>query len=134
VAVREVITAMQRSLAYLRDQGYHVQVVERWIPSVCLRQDLLHCIDILAFKDHVLAVQTTTINCISEHINKIRALPEFDIVKRVGWKFELHAWDNSVRGGRVKIVDLFTLETIMDDRVMTGRSSKARKLNQEQLL
>lgn len=40
----------QRSLALLRFQGYHVQVVERWNPYAKIRQDLFGFADLIAFR------------------------------------------------------------------------------------
>ena len=51
----------QRSLEYLREQGYHCEVVEKWNPWKRVRQDLWGWCDILAIRrDEVLAVQVTS--------------------------------------------------------------------------
>ena len=44
------MTPSARSTALLREQGYTVETVERWIPGVCIRRDLLGCADLLAIR------------------------------------------------------------------------------------
>ena len=54
------MTPTQRSLKYLREQGYTVAIVERWNAFAKIRQDLFGFIDLLAIKPgETLAVQTT---------------------------------------------------------------------------
>ena len=66
------MTPTQRSLAYLREQGYTVAIVERWNPFARIRQDLFGFVDLLAIrKGETLAVQTTSTN-VSERIKKIQ--------------------------------------------------------------
>lgn len=48
----------QRSLRYLREQGYLPAVVEKWNPHAHVRQDLFGFVDIVAVRrDETLAVQ-----------------------------------------------------------------------------
>lgn len=51
----------QRSLKYLRAEGYICQIVEKWNPFAKIRQDLYGWIDIVCVgKDQILGVQTTS--------------------------------------------------------------------------
>lgn len=53
----------QRSLAYLREQGYTVAIVEHWNPHARCRVDLFGCFDLVAIRSDVpgvLGVQTTS--------------------------------------------------------------------------
>ena len=55
------MTPTQRSLAYLREKGYLVEIVEHWNPWVKRRKDLWGWCDLLCVKrDEVLAVQVTS--------------------------------------------------------------------------
>ena len=62
----------QRSLEYLREQGYHCEVVEKWNSWTKQRKDLWGWCDILAIrKDEVLAVQVPAAD-VAKRIRKIQ--------------------------------------------------------------
>lgn len=83
----------ERSLKYLRDNGYKAGVVERYNSFIHQRFDLFNIIDIIAIKDgETLGVQTTTHNSASAHRKKIREEPLLQDWLRAGNKFELHIW------------------------------------------
>ena len=64
----------QRSLEYLREQGYFCAVVEKWNSFTKQRQDLWGWCDILAIRENeVLAVQVTSTG-VAERIKKIEDL------------------------------------------------------------
>ena len=44
------MTPTQRTLKYLREIGYHAEVVERWNPHARIRQDLFGFGDIIAIR------------------------------------------------------------------------------------
>jgi len=109
----------QRSLKYLRDNGWTVCIVEKWIPPRGSMKfgvrvdafgfgDLLACrkVDIeglglngkpLAYQEIAL-VQTTDHTSFSKHKLKILAIPEFYKWKDAGGMVLLHGW--SKRGAR----------------------------------
>lgn len=127
---------MQRSLNHLRALGYWPEITEYNLKRPGMRaykRDLFHCMDILAAGEgYLLGVQATDITSISTRLRKIQSLPEFEIIKRAapGLRFEVHGWD----GPRVRIVDAMTMETISDNRILGGRSSKASKHKQIELI
>jgi hypothetical protein len=88
----------QRSLEYLREQGYHCEIVEKWNPWRRIRQDLWGWCDILAIRrDEVLAVQVTS----SGVAARIRKIQESDTVLRVreaGIRIEVHGWTKRANG------------------------------------
>ena len=88
----------QRSLEYLREQGYHCEIVEKWNPWRRIRQDLWGWCDILAIRrDEVLAVQVTS----SGVAARIRKIQESDTVLRVreaGIRVEVHGWTKRANG------------------------------------
>ena len=97
----------QRSLEYLRDQGYLCAIVEHWNPFARIRQDLWGWADILAIrKNEVLAVQVTA-SAVSDRIKKIEAAPTLGIVREAGIRIEVHGWRKNAAGKYVmRIVDL----------------------------
>ena len=99
-----------RSLKYLRSQGYHAYVVERWIPRARVRKDVAGFMDILAWGGSpasLLAVQATTGTHVSDRVDKIvhGGLSDADQMALVAWKAQghwvcVHGW--SLQGPRGK--------------------------------
>ena len=88
----------QRSLAYLREQGYHCEVVEKWNAFTKQRKDLWGWCDILAIrKGEVLAVQVTA-SAVSERIKKIQASETVSHVRDAGIRIEVHGWRKNSKG------------------------------------
>lgn len=97
----------QRSLKYLRNQGYSVWIVEHWNHFARKRQDLFGCIDLLAIgHGHTLAVQTTSMSNISARNHKICDNEYYPEMIRSGWKVHIHGWGLVGRKYEVKIVEL----------------------------
>ena len=89
----------QRSLAYLRDQGYLVAIVEKWNPHAKLRQDLFGIIDLLAIKDgETLGVQTTSGDNVSKRVAKIADSSHVGALRRAGWRLVVHGWRKAANG------------------------------------
>jgi hypothetical protein len=101
------MTPTQRSLKYLRDEGYLVAIVEHWQPFARIRQDLFGFIDLLAIRrDETLAVQVTA-SGVSSRVKKIEASPHLGRVREAGWKIFVHGWRKNAAGKYVmRIVDL----------------------------
>jgi hypothetical protein len=94
-------------LAYLRDEGYLVAIVEHWNPFARIRQDLFGFIDLLAIRrDETLAVQVTA-SGVSSRVKKIEASPHLGRVREAGWKIHVHGHRKNSKGKYVmRIVDL----------------------------
>lgn len=93
----------QRSLKYMRDQGYLSQVVEKWNPWAHIRQDLFGFIDIISCGNKTtIGIQTTTKSNMSARRKKIRALKEFKIWTAAGNRVQLHGWYKSGLPGKRK--------------------------------
>jgi len=89
----------QRSLKYLRDQGYTVAITEKWNPHARVRQDLFGFIDMLAIKDgQTLAVQTTSSSSFSERKKKIEAHENLPLVLAARWQVTVHGWRKNSKG------------------------------------
>ena len=88
----------QRSLEYLREQGYHAEVVERFNSFTKRRHDLWTWCDILAIrKDEVLAVQVTAAD-VSTRIKKIQDSDTVALVRDAGVRIEVHGWTKRANG------------------------------------
>ena len=112
------MTPTARSLAYLRAQGYHAYVVERWIPQARVRKDVAGFMDILAWSvDHgpdqpaiTLAVQATTGANLSARQRKIECggltvseYEAFEGWKACGHKVCIHGWAKQGARGKRKL-------------------------------
>ena len=92
------LSPTQRSLAYLREQGYLVAIVERWNPHARIRQDLWGWCDLLAIrKSEVLAVQVTA-SAVSDRIKKIQESETVAWVRDAGIRIEVHGWRKNSKG------------------------------------
>ena len=99
------MTPTQRSLAYLREEGYTVAIVERWNPHARIRQDLFGFIDLLAIrKDETLAVQVTSTG-VSSRIKKIMESDFLPKVRDAGWRIIVHGWRKNSKGRYVLRVE-----------------------------
>lgn len=97
----------QRSLEYLREQGYTVAIVEHWNPWAKIRQDLWGWCDLLAIrKNEVLAVQVTA-SAVATRIKKIEASDTIGLVRDAGIRIEVHGHRKNSKGKYVlRVVDL----------------------------
>ncbi len=85
---------MRKSLQYLRDLGYHVEIVEHYVSQAKIRRDLFGMFDILAVGGgQTIAVQTTTSGHVSERRKKILENPLHLVLKECGWVLEVHGWN-----------------------------------------
>jgi hypothetical protein len=112
---------VQRSLKFLRDNGWTVCIVEKWIPprgsmKFGIRLDAFHIGDLLACRRTLKYVQPQTgetydapgvialVQCCStdfaKHKEKILGIPEFATWKAAGGEVILHGW--AKRGPRGK--------------------------------
>lgn len=92
----------QRSLAYLRKQGWTVCIVEKWIEQAQKRVDAFGFGDLLACKPtgEIALVQTTTAANMAARKAKIYAIPQAAVWSQAGGKVILHGW--AKRGPRGK--------------------------------
>jgi hypothetical protein len=92
------LSPTQRSLAYLREQGYRVAIVEHWNPHARIRQDLWGWCDLLAIrKNEVLAVQVTA-SGVAARIKKIQESDTIGMVRDAGIRVEVHGWRKNSKG------------------------------------
>ena len=95
----------QRSLEYLRDLGYHCEIVEKWNSFTKQRKDLWGWCDILAIRENeVLAVQVTA-SAIADRIHKIQESTTVALVRKAGIRIEVHGWRKNSKGRYVLRVE-----------------------------
>jgi hypothetical protein len=99
------MTPTQRSLQYLREQGYLCEVVEHWNPFARVRKDLWGWCDILAIKkNEVLAVQVTA-SAVADRIKKITLSDTVGAVRESGIRIEVHGWRKNAAGKYVMRIE-----------------------------
>ena len=99
------LSPTQRSLAFLREQGYLVSIVERWNPHARIRQDLWGWCDLLAIrKGEVLAVQVTA-SAVATRIKKIQESDTIAAVREAGIRVVVHGWRKNSKGRYVLRVE-----------------------------
>jgi hypothetical protein len=96
------MTPTARSLAYLRAEGWHAEVVEMTIraPGRTFKRDLWGFVDIIAIREaDVLAVQTTSATNVAARVRKITESPLLPLVRAAGVAIHVHGW-RKVPNGR----------------------------------
>lgn len=103
------MSATARTLKLLRDQGYHVWIVEKTIPYRGIKLDAFGFMDILAYNgdSHVnIAVQSTVGSHHANHIRKYNEKPEVK-KKILDWvkhhRFIIISWRKAGARGKRKL-------------------------------
>lgn len=100
-------TPTQRSLKYMRDQGYFAEVVEKYNSFTKRRNDFAGFLDILCLGEgEVVGVQTTSYSNMSSRKTKILEHENFELVKRAGIRILVHGWVKKNNRWQVKEVEL----------------------------
>ena len=99
----------QRTLAALRADGWHAEIVERWIPGANIRKDLWGFADIICLRNGSvpLAVQCTSASNVAARVKKITESPLLPMVRAANIAIEVWGWRKlKASGWQPKIVDL----------------------------
>lgn len=109
------MTPTQRTLAYLRDEGWQCAVVERYIAAIKRRQDLFGFIDIIAVKPGhpIMAVQATSGSNVAARLSKIEDEPRRLPWLAAGGTIAVHGWRKVGPRGKMKRWELRT-ETVTE--------------------
>lgn len=94
------MTPTQRTLQRLRKLGITCEVVERWLPRVMVRKDLLGVIDIIALDGGILGIQATSGTNISSRMRKAEAEPRLAKWLASGGRFEVWGWKQNKKSKR----------------------------------
>lgn len=84
----------ERSLKLLRNDGYLVEVVERWIPKVKIRKDLwgFDICGIDKSTGRMVLVQTTSASNAAARRTKLEGMQEWDILSWSAADLYVHGW------------------------------------------
>ena len=98
------MTPTARSMELLRELGYTVDVVERWIPRTRTRRDLFGFADLLAIHPTggILLIQTTTGSNGADRLKKMLAEPQLQSWLLAGGRAELWTWRLGGKAGKRK--------------------------------
>lgn len=102
------VSPMQRSLEYLRKDGWHAEIVERRVPYRNITIDLFNFADILSIRDtECLLVQCTSRSNVSARVKKITESPLLSSVRKAGFLIHVHGW-GQLKGEKwsARVVDL----------------------------
>ena len=92
----------EKSLKYLRKQGYTAVVTERWNPFARIRQDLFGIVDILCLKPgETLAVQCTSDSNVSSRVAKIAEHENTPKLREAGWRLWVMGWKEGRKEPRI---------------------------------
>ncbi len=99
------ISPTARTLEYLRADGWHAEVTERWVPGANIRKDLWTFCDILGLKHgQILAVQCTSDSNVAARVKKITDCELLPLVRAANISIQVIGWK---KGRSVpRIVDL----------------------------
>ncbi|GIW55373.1 MAG: hypothetical protein KatS3mg082_1777 [Nitrospiraceae bacterium] len=101
------MSPLQRTLKCLRQEGYLVEVTERWNAYARRRQDLWGFVDALALRgEEILAVQACSRSDVARRVAKIAAHPNAEAVRRAGIRIQVWGWGRMASGRyEVRVVD-----------------------------
>lgn len=104
------ISPTQRTLKYFRDEGYHCDIVERFIrnpvhPAGGFRRDYMHFGDILAFNNNETIMIQSCGQSYSKHLKDLLANPNIPLWLAGPRKLILIGWRKvkKVRGGKAMV-------------------------------
>jgi hypothetical protein len=93
------MTLSQRSIKYLKDQGFKVANVESYNAFTKRKHDLFGCIDLLCIgEQQTIAVQVTSKSNMKARIDKIAEAEAFPEMLRSGWRVIVHGWFKNKSG------------------------------------
>ena len=106
----------QRTLAFLRKEGWTAQIVEKWNAFSHTRLDLFGCIDILAVRPGcILGIQVTSGNNHAARVNKSVELKTLRDWLLAGGKYEVWSWAKRGKRGKRKLWTLRRQELTLND-------------------
>ena len=133
------ISATQRTLAHLRQQGCRCDIVERFNPfggKFGVKHDLFNIIDIIALDPEkgLIGIQSTTGNCHTDHIRKLteKHYQETYDWLRSGVKLEMYSWRKILlkRGGKaMRWKARITVFSLINDTVVYEEIGKNKPLD-----
>lgn len=110
------ISPTQRSLRYLREQGFLVEKTEHWNQHVRIRQDLFGIADMIALTPtETWFIQSTTGDNAAARLAKICGNPKAsEILTSPHRKIFIHAWRKVGARGKRKLWELREIEVALE--------------------
>lgn len=100
-------TPTQRTLKWLRDNGWTAAVVEKWNPHAGIRQDLFGIIDVIGIGEAgTIGVQSTSYSNISARVRKIEESEHLADLRKAGWAICVQGWRKVGSRWQCKTVDI----------------------------
>lgn len=99
------MSPLQRSLKYLRDQGWTVEKCETWNPYSKTRHDLFNAFDLVALHASyvgVLGIQVTSGSNVAARVKKLEETPVMPLWKQCGNRAHVHGWRKTGPRGKAK--------------------------------
>lgn len=96
----------QRSLALMRERGFHVEICEHWNPFARRRVDLFGFLDLLCVGDNgeLVGVQCTSLSNVSARIKKITESPLIGRIRKTNLRILVQGWKSKkVKGKRSEV-------------------------------
>jgi hypothetical protein len=94
------VSPTQRSLAYLREQGFVCEVVEHRRGAKTVDP---FGVDIVGVREgETIGCQTTSMSNIASRVRRLTEHPDLPALRAAGWRVVVHGW----AGARLKEVDL----------------------------
>lgn len=115
------MTPTERTLRWLRKQGYTCQVVERRIPHTFVTKDLFGCIDIVAIKagiPGVLGVQVTSRAHLADRLAKVKREPRAALWRECRNDLLVVGWSKRGEAGRRKLWEVEAVR--LAPRIISG--------------
>ena len=106
-----------RVLKHYRDCGFHIEVVERWLPRTLTRKDFIGCVDLIAIKPGVgiVGVQATSRANHASRRNKAKAEPLLRTWLASGGRFEVASTAKQGERGKRKLWNVKREELVAAD-------------------
>lgn len=116
-----------RSVKLLRERGYIVGSVEKWIPQTRQRKDLFGFLDLLAVAhDHVLGVQVTSNDNAAARMTKAKEQPEYQaFVGSKACRFVVHGWKRPTATRRTwEVREIWADDEALARAIVASKESK----------
>jgi hypothetical protein len=124
-----VTSPTARTMGALRADGYHAEVVEKWIPGVNRRCDFLGCFDLLALKpgQPLLGIQTTSGTNHASRVKKLRGSPLLPLWLACGHAAEVWSWFQHNGRWQVRKEALQVQDAVVETTMLTSSRRPRRQ-------
>lgn len=102
------LTPTARSVKFLADAGWTVDLCERRIPGTNISKDLFGIADLVALRGRdVMLVQVTSSTNVAHRVHKIAQCPHLYVIREANIGIVVHGWRRNARGEwTLRVVDV----------------------------